>query len=91
MKNQPSSYNNNGSIYRTPDLYLSAFLLTKGITLKGTEQAEGRTFFFFQDKGEVEELVQQYYGNASVPALSYKGSLRELKVLLHGGFPGGRT
>jgi hypothetical protein len=91
MKNHSSNQDNKPSLYKTPDLYLSAYLLTKGITLTGTERAEGRTLFLFQDTGEVKELLQQYYGNALIPALSFKSSLRELKSLLHGGFSGRRT
>jgi len=78
-------------VYKTPDLYQAAFLLTRGITLTGTEKAEGRTFFFFRDKGEIAEIIEQYYRNASVPALSFKAALREMKSLVHGGFAGGRT
>jgi hypothetical protein len=91
MKNESLNRDSKPGIYRTPDLYQSAFLLTKGITLIGTERAEGRAFFLFRDEGRVRELVEQYFGNALIPALSFKSSLRELKSLLHGGFAGGRT
>jgi hypothetical protein len=91
MKNHAPNYDNKSGVYRTPDLYLSAFLLTKGITLMGIEQAEGRTFFLFRDEGKVKQLVEQYFGNALIPALSFKSSLRELKSLLHGGFGGDRA
>ena len=91
MKNPASNRDSKPGVYRTPDLYLSAFFLTKGVILIGTEQAEGRTFFLFRDTGGVREAVEQYYGNAMIPALSFKSSLRELKSLLHGGFAGERT
>ena len=90
MKNESLNRDSKSGIYRTSDLYLSAFFLTKGITLIGTERAEGRTFFLFRDTGGVREVVEQYYGNAMIPALSFKSSLRELKALVHGGFQGRR-
>jgi uncharacterized protein (UPF0264 family) len=91
MKNPASNRDDKSGVYRTPDLYQSAFLLTKGLTLIGTERAEGRTLFLFRDEGRVRELVEQYFGNGLIPALSFKSSLRELKSLLHGGFAGERT
>jgi|GEM_PF-1321667 len=88
MKTSCTNSDDKGDIgvFRTPDLYQSAFLLTKGIPLIGTERAEGRTFFLFRDEGKVKEFVEQYFSNETVPVLSFKGSLRELKVLVHGGF-----
>jgi len=91
MKNPASNRDDKSGVYRTPDLYQSAFLLTKGLTLIGTERAEGRTFFLFRNTGGIGELIEQYFGNALIPALSFKSSLRELKSLIHGGFAGGRT
>jgi hypothetical protein len=90
MQNDKSDPNSNPRTYRTPDLYLSAFLLAKGIALINTEQAEGRTVFVFQDDGGVAQLARDYLGNASIPALGYKSCIRELKSLLHGGFRGRR-
>jgi hypothetical protein len=79
------------SVYKTPDLYQAAYFLTKSVPFIGTERVEGRTFFLFRDEGKVKELIEQYFGNGPIPALSFKSSLRELKSLLHGGFGGDRT
>lgn len=69
-------------VFRTLDFCQSAFLLTKGSLLIGTERAKGRTFFLFRDDGAIKELVQQYFSNAEIPAISYKAALRELKALI---------
>lgn len=70
-------------VFRTPDLYQAAFLLTKKVPLIGTERGKGRTFFLFRNDGGIKELVQQYFSNAEIPAISYKAALRELKALIH--------
>lgn len=69
-------------LYRTPDLYLAAFLKIKGLIFDGSERERGRTFFIFQQKDNTEELIRGYYNDAAVPVLAYKGALRDLKSII---------
>lgn len=74
-----------GSNYRTSDLYFAAFLKTAGVPLVGTSR-EGRVvFFLFEDQGApaMGSLKTQYFmDQAKVPALSYTQAIKSLKVLI---------
>jgi hypothetical protein len=92
MKNPIPDQNNktDADVYKTADLYQSAYLLTKGISLIGSERADGYTLFMFRNEERIKLLVQEYFSDVSVPVLSYKGRLRELKALLFDGPRRGR-
>ena len=68
--------------YRTKELPLAAFLVTKGYELRGLLSGQpGQRIFVFGD--EVLPDAQAYFRNAPVPARAYAASLRDLKQLLH--------
>jgi hypothetical protein len=71
-------------IYRTPDLYLAAYLRARGISLVGTEGPRNRVIFLFEDRRDIQKHVAEYFNNGPVGALDFKNYLRELKSLLHG-------
>jgi hypothetical protein len=89
----PDPSNKNGpasNIFRTSDLYLSAYLRVRGISLIGTEGPRNRVVFLFEDKEEIQKFIADYYNNGLVGALDFKNYVRELKTLVHRGFPGAR-
>lgn len=83
MQNLSTKKESNQS-FRTPDLYLAAFLKIRGVILDGSERERGRTIFIFQQKDVIEGLIRDYYNDAAVPVLAYKGALRDLKAIIHG-------
>lgn len=71
-------------LYRTPDLYLSAFLRTAGCTQVKHEREENRVFFYFEDPGTISRLREDYYnGRAKVSALDYANNIRSQKSIIH--------
>lgn len=76
-KDSPASSN-----FKTPDLYLSAFLKTKGIVLQGINEKNGKVFFIFQNDGNIQDLINQYFNDSDVGVLSYKAALSELRSII---------
>lgn len=82
-----SSTNKNSPVtilYKTADLYLSAFLRAKGTILQDTVRKNGKVFFAFQDDGNIQSLVNQYFNDALVPVLQFKASLGTLRSIIFG-------
>lgn len=76
-KNPPDN-----ATYKTPDLYLSAFLKSKGIILQNIEKENNRVFFIFQDDGNIQDLINGYFNDSDTPVLRYKAALRDLRSLI---------
>ena len=77
------------TIYKTADLYYSAFLLSIEIELTGTEtqhdsNKEKVVFVFKLPKGKEKHLKWLYFsGKGQVPAMKFVNSIRMLKELTH--------
>ena len=73
-------------MYKTSDLYWSAFLRISGIPIKGTEKEYQKVIFLFEDPGGniIKDLKDEFFmDRAKVNALSYSQSLKALKALIH--------
>jgi len=81
MQNLSTNKESNQS-FKTPDLYLAAFLNIRGLILDKCETEKGRIFFVFQNKDNLEELVRDYRNDAAVPVLTYKATLRDFKSII---------
>jgi len=68
--------------YRTSDLYLSAFLKSKGIILQGIDKENGNVTFIFQNDGSIQGLINGYFNDSDIPVLRYKAALRDLRSLI---------
>ena len=68
--------------YKTSDLYLSAFLKSKGTILKNAIKKNGRVIFIFQDDGDIKDLVNKYFNDSEVGVLRYKAALRDLRSII---------
>ena len=68
------------------DLYATAWLISQGAQLEGTERTpDGRVHFLLRRTEGIDELLQSYWQNTPVsvvPAQLYS-SLKYLKSLLH--------
>jgi hypothetical protein len=70
--------------YTTKDIYLSAFLVARGVPLQSFERTNGRTTFRFDNVEELASLVNNFYADkAQVGALKYGNSLKNLKAMLY--------
>ncbi len=71
--------------YRTSDLYIAAWLLSKGLQLKGIDRSnKQRNDFIFQDRSDRPELVRQFTcGSATGNVADFVYYLGRAKRLLY--------
>jgi hypothetical protein len=72
--------------FRTPDLYLAAYLQTAGVVMKRTDRENGgRVFFVFDTSiSNVDELKTAWFNNTGkVPAQPYAHCIKSLKSVCH--------
>lgn len=68
----------------TSDIYLAAFLRSKGIRYTGHRMQGKRMFFLFQRDTKAEELVSAYQsGVASCDPRSMRDNVRDLKSMVN--------
>lgn len=68
------------------DVYATAWLVSQGTQLVGTERApDGRMHFLLRRMEGVDELLKAYWQNTPIPVVPAQlyGSLKYLKSLLH--------
>ena len=71
---------NSNKIFRSKDLYLSAFLSFKGAKLISAERENGKVFFCFENNSKITGLIREFTSG------DMSGFIREiynLKVLLN--------
>ena len=81
---EPGCPARNPSRYETSDLYLSAFLRARGISLTGVRRAGNRIFFVFEGSGDFDRLVQEFFADGAIGILSVKSALRDLHAIIRG-------
>jgi len=70
-------------IYKTPDIYLAAYLKISGIHYIGTHKNRSKTYLQFQDSDLVRELVHRYSDNtARISPKAIKDTIRGLKTIV---------
>jgi hypothetical protein len=68
--------------YRTPDLWLSAYLICHGMKLDhllSDKENPGKAVFCLSGNKEIKEMVQEYRNNGEVPAVDYKKAILDLR------------
>lgn len=71
-------------LFGTSDFYLAAFLKAKDIKLVRTVKQGNKAIFNFEDKDNLEELINSFYNdNEMVSANRFVNSIRDLKALSH--------
>jgi len=70
------------NIYRTSDLNIAAFLMTRDAKFIGGETADDRrrVFFIFEDAPM--NLVRRFFNNENVPVADYCSALRTLRNII---------
>lgn len=83
--------------YRTPDLYMAAYIRTvgsqQGVEMLDPERVGGRFFFLFRgEEGAIEAVKRGWFGGTGVvPAEAYAHAIKSLKSMIHSGGTGPRT
>ena len=60
------------------------FVKTKDIKLIKTTRQGNKVIFYFENKGNIEEVITSFYSdNEMVPANKFVNAIRDLKALTH--------
>ena len=71
-------------MYKTNDLYLTAYLIAQGFMLESHVRVNGRIMFQITDKNGLDEIIREYYsGTGKVSGLQLFNALKNLKNLLY--------
>lgn len=81
-RQKPESKNCDTPSWRTSDLYLAGFLKARGLNFTRIEHEGRRVFFLFQQNPSLDELIQAFYNDGPIGALTYKGILKNLKEII---------
>lgn len=68
--------------YSTSDLYLSAFLKSKGMRLIDKKKDGNKFFFIFEDRAERKELINEYLNDGSVNITAFKNAIQDIKTMM---------
>ena len=68
--------------YQTSDLYLSAFLMAKGLKLVDKSRNGHKFIFFFDDREDRKELIQEFFNGGLVNVTAFRGALQDLKTMV---------
>lgn len=79
--------NENEKQFISPDFYISAFILAKGLRLSGVtkdSQNPRRLLFIFEDKESAQKLAEDFiFGRDLIEPKRYSTAIKELKDLIH--------
>lgn len=70
------------NVYRTSDLYLSAFLKAKGMRLLDKQKVDQKFQFVFEDRRDRERLVKDFFNDGMVSITAFKNAIQDLKTLV---------
>ena len=71
-------------LFSTRDFYLACFLKARDVRLIRTERRGSILVFFFEDSGEIRQMIARFYNNQEeVPASRFVNAIRDLKALVH--------
>ena len=71
-------------MFSTRDFYLACFLKARNVKIAHTERRGSILVFFFEDSGEVRQLITGFYNDQEeVPASRFVNAIRDLKALVH--------
>jgi hypothetical protein len=68
--------------YETSDMYLGAYLLTKGALWLGTNMEDRKAIFTFEDNGKLDALKSGYIMDTkeNICAMAFVNNVRKLKA-----------
>lgn len=68
--------------YRTSDLYLSAYLKSKGMKLRDKCRNGNKFVFVFDDRDDRKELIQEFFNDGLVNITAFKNAIQDLKTMV---------
>jgi len=70
-------------LYRTSDIYLSAYLKTKGHNVIQIEKPNNQCFFCFNNDELLQSNKMRFFNNGLIAVTDYKNAIFDLKILIH--------
>lgn len=70
-------------LFVTPDFYLSAYFIAKGLRFLDYKREGKRVIFHFPDTPEREVLTKEYHDGGIVNVHSFVCAIKELKHIIH--------
>lgn len=71
------------NIYETNNITLSAYLLSYGYKLQGSNIENGKTMFMFENTATISDAIESFFIDALVPVITFANNLRYLKSIIH--------
>ena len=68
--------------YRTSDLYLAAFLKASGLRFLDKARIGSKVEFIFEDRGDIDELIQEFFNDGKVNITAFKNAIQDLKTIV---------
>lgn len=68
--------------FETSDLYLTAYLKSKGMKMVGTKKGGRRVTFIFEDNIERQTYVDEFFNHGTVDITDFKNIAQDLKTLI---------
>jgi hypothetical protein len=74
----------NNNIYETKDLYIAAYLIAIGHSLKSHSRYDGEIYFVFDNNENIQQEVNKFISRkALVDPVAYSQSMKSLKSVLY--------
>ncbi len=70
-------------IYKTSDIYLAAYLKTKGNKVVKLEKPQNKCYFCFEQNELMENNKLLFFNNGYIKVTDYKNAISDMKTLLH--------
>jgi hypothetical protein len=69
--------------YETNNINLSAYLLSYGFKLQGTDRGNGKMHFLFENVSNLSEATENFFLDGLVPVNTFANNLRYLKSIIY--------
>ena len=70
-------------MYRTSDIYLSAYLKAKGHKIEKIDREGTKCFFNFKKDDILDSNKMRFFNEGLISVTQYKNALQDLRVLIH--------
>ena len=70
-------------MYKTSDLYLTAYLKAKGNKITKIDREVNKCFFNFEDNELLKSNKMRFFNDGLISVTQYKNALQDLRVLIH--------
>ena len=69
--------------FQSSDFWLSSFLKAKVLKLIKIKKEGKRSIFIFENREDIEGLIQEFYNNGLIAVGNFKTAVQDLKSLIH--------